>query len=74
MTRLKSIKLEWVLGAAVLELLAVSDPHEPYFTLCPLAKLGITGCPVCGLGRSVSALFNEQILEGFRYRQLVFRH
>ena len=67
--RLKSIKLEGFFWAAALVLLAVSDPHDHYFTLCPLANLGITGCPCCGLGRSVSALFHGQILESFRYHR-----
>lgn len=33
------------------------DPYGPHhFSLCPLDNLGVTWCPGCGLGRSMSLL------------------
>lgn len=50
-----------------LVLLAMANPNEHHFTLCPLANLGIDWCPGCGLGRSISALFHANIDESLRY-------
>jgi hypothetical protein len=45
---------------AALVWLALIDPGGSHFTLCPLANLGITWCPGCGLGHAVSyALHGE---------------
>lgn len=54
----------WVLA---LILLATADPHEHHFTLCPLANLGFDWCPGCGLGRSITAIFNADLSASFRY-------
>jgi hypothetical protein len=37
--------------------LAVSDPSEHHYTLCPLDNLGFHYCPGCGLGRSIGYFF-----------------
>lgn len=50
--------LELVFWVVALTLLATANPHEHHFTLCPLANLGFEWCPGCGLGRSITTIFN----------------
>lgn len=47
---------------AALILLALMDPAAGGFSLCPLRNLGITWCPGCGLGRSVSLFLHGDIV------------
>jgi hypothetical protein len=61
MKHLKSFPLEFVFWILALVLLANADPHAHHFTICPLANMGLTWCPGCGLGRSISSLFNGDI-------------
>jgi hypothetical protein len=65
MKYLKSFPLELVFWTTALVLLASSDPHVYHFTLCPLASLGITWCPGCGLGRSIASLFHGDVSASF---------
>ncbi len=53
----------WVLALA---LLATANPSAHHFTLCPLANLGIDWCPGCGLGRSITAIFNGDFKSSFQ--------
>lgn len=46
--------------------LACTDPQAHHFTLCPLANLGLTWCPGCGLGRAISYIFHADISGSFR--------
>ncbi|MDP9076616.1 MAG: DUF2752 domain-containing protein [Bacteroidota bacterium] len=47
---------------AALVALAIADPNDQaHFSLCPLKLLGITWCPGCGLGHSISFLFHGDI-------------
>jgi len=49
---------ELVFWAAALVALAMTDPAGGvHFSLCPLKAMGITWCPGCGLGHSISWLF-----------------
>ena len=58
--------IEPFIWIAALLYLAVSPPPEhPDFTLCPLAHMGITHCPGCGLGRSVSYAFHGEFSESY---------
>jgi hypothetical protein len=42
--------------------LVFTDPSGPaHFSLCPLKAMGITWCPGCGLGHSISWLFRGKI-------------
>ncbi|MDB5019000.1 MAG: hypothetical protein JWQ28_127 [Pedobacter sp.] len=41
--------------------------EENHFTLCPLANLGFSWCPGCGIGRSIGLLLQGQVLESFKY-------
>ena len=50
------------LWLSALVMLAVIDPVPGGFSLCPLRNLGITFCPGCGLGHSVSLLLHGDIV------------
>ena len=65
MKNIKSFPLELLFWVSALVLLATSNPHAHHFTLCPLANLGLTWCPGCGLGRSISSVFHGEIRESF---------
>jgi hypothetical protein len=38
-----------------------------HFTLCPLANLGFSWCPGCGIGRAITQLLHGHPLESFKY-------
>lgn len=61
MKNIKSVPLELVFWVLALVLLATADPHAHHFSLCPLANLGVTWCPGCGLGRSIISLFHGDV-------------
>jgi hypothetical protein len=47
---------------AALVALAFTDTHnQSHFSLCPFKLLGITWCPGCGLGHSISFLFHGDV-------------
>lgn len=50
----------WLSGLAYL--LLIHSPGETHFTICPLANLGFEFCPGCGLGNSISYIFNGDII------------
>jgi hypothetical protein len=57
---------ELVFWIAALVSLAFTDPAGPaHFSLCPLKAMGITWCPGCGLGHSISWLFRGDIRNSF---------
>jgi hypothetical protein len=56
--RLFSRYFELIFWTAALIALAFTDPAgSAHFSLCPLKAMGITWCPGCGLGHSISWLF-----------------
>lgn len=55
---------------SALFLLAIANPNEHHFSLCPIAALGFDWCPGCGLGRSITALFQGDLAASFRYHWL----
>ncbi|WP_199137919.1 DUF2752 domain-containing protein [Pedobacter sp. ASV12] len=61
MKYIRSFPVELLFWVLALVLLATANPHEHHFSLCPLANLGITWCPGCGLGRSITALFHGDV-------------
>ncbi len=67
MKYIKSFPVELVFWILALVLLATANPHEHHFSLCPLANLGITWCPGCGLGRSITALFHGDVSASFSH-------
>jgi len=67
MKYIKSFPIELTFWSLALVLLATANPHEHHFSLCPLANLGITWCPGCGLGRSITALFHGDVSASFSH-------
>ncbi|WP_442589640.1 DUF2752 domain-containing protein [Pedobacter sp. AW31-3R] len=72
--RKKVIPAELILWIAALIFLALDSPqsqqHSHHFTLCPLANMGISWCPGCGLGRSITQLFQGNLEESFHHHWL----
>lgn len=62
----KKWPFELIIWSAALILLALSYPSSNHFTLCPLENLGISWCPGCGLGRSISYLFYGEVKLSFQ--------
>jgi len=50
--------LELFVWLGALVLLALTDPALHHFSLCPLSNMGLSWCPGCGLGRSLSSLLH----------------
>jgi hypothetical protein len=44
-----------------------TDHAADHFTLCPLANLGFSWCPGCGIGRSITYLLHGNLMESFKY-------
>ena len=55
--RLTKIPVEALLWIIALFVLFFLDPSREHFSICPFHQLGLTFCPGCGLGRSISYLF-----------------
>lgn len=71
MKRFRNLPIELVFWIAALTVLAISNPTEHHFTLCPLANLGLEDwCPGCGLGRSISYLFRGEFATSFHQHWL----
>ncbi|MFD2161596.1 DUF2752 domain-containing protein [Paradesertivirga mongoliensis] len=59
---------ELVFWIAALTALACSTPSaHHHFSLCPLSNLGVSWCPGCGLGRSISCIFHGDLSQSFSY-------
>ena len=58
----------WILGLAYL--LLIHSPGETHFTICPIANIGFNFCPGCGLGNSISYLFNGDVVSSFKSHPL----
>jgi Protein of unknown function (DUF2752) len=53
---------ELVFWISAMVSLAITNPAGPeHYSLCPLKAMGITWCPGCGLGHSISWLFHGDI-------------
>jgi len=63
---------ELFIWITALILLAFSTPGASHFTLCPLANLGITWCPGCGLGRAITHVFHGEIKQALGLHWFVF--
>lgn len=59
---LKSIPFEAICWLSALICLGFADASAAHLTLCPLQNAGFSFCPGCGLGRSVSLLFEGDIV------------
>jgi hypothetical protein len=58
-------KKEALIWIAALMILAISNPADHHYTLCPLDNLGITYCPGCGLGRAIGYFFRLDFVSSF---------
>jgi hypothetical protein len=68
---LKIVEWEAVLWLAGLIYLALINPYGvQHFTLCPFNNIGITFCPGCGLGRSISLFYHADLIHSFRAHPL----
>ena len=68
--RLAKIPLEaliWIVGLSIFFFL---DPTKEHFSICPFHQLGLTFCPGCGLGRSISHLLAGDIRHSFETHPL----
>ena len=67
---LRHLPLEACCWFAALVALALTDPASSHFSLCPLKNAGITFCPGCGLGRSITLFFHGDIAASFHTHPL----
>jgi hypothetical protein len=49
-----------------------SSPDHTHFTICPLKNVGINFCPGCGLGHSITQIFNGEFVQSFYTHPLGF--
>ena len=61
------VSLELCCWMGALALLALAEPAAHHFSLCPLYNLGLSWCPGCGLGRSVSSLLHLDLAGSIKY-------
>jgi hypothetical protein len=54
-------KKEALIWIAALVFLAVNNPADHHYSVCPFDNLGISYCPGCGLGRSIGYFFRLEI-------------
>jgi len=59
----------WIWLTALI-LLALLDPGDHHHTLCPFSNLGISFCPGCGIGRSISLAFRGEWLNSLMMHPL----
>jgi hypothetical protein len=57
---------ELLFWLAALAALALSNPTQPHYTLCPFKLMGITWCPGCGIGHAISFLFHANVAASWR--------
>jgi hypothetical protein len=63
---IKLIGFEGLIWISSLVYLAFfNNPFHQHFTICPLSNAGFEHCPGCGLGNSISLLFNGYFVESF---------
>ena len=63
---LKTVELEALMWSAGLFYLVTINPYQVQkFTFCPFHNLGISFCPGCGLGRSISFLYHGDLIRSF---------
>ncbi len=53
----------WI--GALLYLAILHSPGGTHFTICPINNLGFDFCPGCGLGNSISLIFQVEIYNSF---------
>ncbi|MCZ6701413.1 MAG: DUF2752 domain-containing protein [Ignavibacteria bacterium] len=58
----------WI--SALVFLAFIYNPGETHFNICPIANLGFDFCPGCGLGNSISYIFNGEYIQSFQSHPL----
>jgi len=67
LTITKRIEWEAVFWIAGLLYLAFINPYQTQqFSICPFHNMGITFCPGCGLGRSISFFYHGDIIHSLK--------
>jgi hypothetical protein len=57
----------WIISLVILASAKYSGNQlQGHVTFCPLANLGFTWCPGCGIGRSITALFHGNLALSFQ--------
>jgi len=52
----------WITGLVLLASASPAGHHaKEHFTFCPLSNMGISWCPGCGIGRSITHLFHGDL-------------
>lgn len=64
------VNLEMIIWPMALIFLAVTNPDMSHWSLCPVKNMGFDHCPGCGLGRSISFIFNGQWVQSFEAHPL----
>jgi len=64
------IPREAVIWITALVWLAMITPGASHFSICPIHLLGLSYCPGCGLGLSVSYLLHGQLAQSFEAHPL----
>ena len=67
---LKRIPFEAIAWTVGLLLLAIADPDNQHFSLCPLKNAGWDFCPGCGLGTSISYFFHGDLRQSLQTHPL----
>lgn len=68
---IKIIEWEAIFWTAGLIYLFFVNPYQAqHFTLCPFHNLGITFCPGCGLGRSISFFYHADFFHSLKTHPL----
>lgn len=58
----------WI--SAIITLATVNPYSEGHYTLCLFNNLGLSFCPGCGIGRSISCVLHGNILDSFNFHPL----
>ena len=64
--RLEKFPLELSFWIISLVYLAIINPTQSHFSFCVLNQLGISWCPGCGIGNSISYLLHGDIIKSFQ--------
>jgi hypothetical protein len=68
---LKIVEWEAVFWLSGLIYLLFINPYQvQHFTLCPFHNLGISFCPGCGLGRSISFFYHGDLFHSIKTHPL----
>jgi|GEM_PF-198648 len=72
--QIKQVPVELIFWITALALLAIAEPRDHtqvnHFSFCPLANLGLSWCPGCGLGRSITQFFHGNLKESIHQHWL----